>query len=142
MRAVIFANGEFPDPRGTQNLLRSDDLVIAADGGAYHALAIGIFPHVIIGDLDSLSTDDKSRLGAAGSRIISFSSRKDETDLELALGHAVRHGATEIIVLAALGGRLDQTMANRPHCRIALLDTLEDIDDADDFFRWRERKKP
>jgi len=112
MRAVIFANGEFIDPQGTQNLLGSNDLVIAADGGAHHALAIGISPHVIIGDLDSLSTDDRSRLEAAGSRIISFSSRKDETDLELALGHAVRHGATEIIVLAALGGRLDQTMAN------------------------------
>jgi thiamine pyrophosphokinase len=112
MRAVIFANGEFPDPQGTRDLLRSNDFVIAADGGAHHALVIGISPHVIIGDLDSLSADDRSRLEAAGSRIVSFSSRKDETDLELALGHAVRQGATEIIVLTALGGRLDQTMAN------------------------------
>jgi thiamine pyrophosphokinase len=112
MRAVIFANGEFPDPQSARDLLRSDDLVIAADGGARHALAAGATPNVIIGDLDSLSLEEQARVEATGSQIIRFSPRKDETDLELALQYAVREGATEIIVLAALGGRLDQTVAN------------------------------
>ncbi len=112
MRAIIFANGEFNSARSARDLLRPDDLIIAADGGTRHALAAGVTPQVVIGDLDSLSTDDLAQVEAAGARIIRFSPRKDETDLELALLHAAREGANEIIVLAALGGRLDQTIAN------------------------------
>ena len=112
MRAIIFANGEFPNPQGARNLLRPDDLIIAADGGTQHALAAGVIPHVVIGDLDSLAPDERAHVEAAGARIIRFSPHKDETDLELALLHAVREGATKIVILAALGGRLDQTLAN------------------------------
>ena len=112
MRAVIFANGEFPNPQNARDLLCSDDFIIAADGGTHHALAVGAIPHVVIGDLDSLSPDEQARVEAAGAQVIRFSPRKDETDLELALLHAVREGATEIVILAALGGRLDQTIAN------------------------------
>jgi thiamine pyrophosphokinase len=112
MRATIFANGEFTDTEQARDLLRPDDLVIAADGGTRHALAIGVTPHVVIGDLDSLSSDERARVEAAGSQVVRFSPRKDETDLELALLYAARQGATEILILAALGGRLDQTIAN------------------------------
>lgn len=112
MRAVIFANGEVFDPQGARGMLLPDDLIIAADGGTRHALTVGVVPNVIIGDLDSLSLDDRVHVEAAGSRIISFSHRKDETDLELALRHARSEGATDIVILAALGGRLDQTVAN------------------------------
>jgi thiamine pyrophosphokinase len=112
VRFIIFANGEFPDPQGARELLRPDDHIITADGGTRHALAVGVAPQVIIGDLDSLSPDERARAEAAGSCIIRFSPRKDETDLELALRHAAREGATEIVILAALGGRLDQTIAN------------------------------
>lgn len=112
MRAIIFANGEFPDPQGARELLRAGDLIIAADGGTRHALTAGVTPHVIIGDLDSLSAGDLARVEADGSRIIRFSPHKNETDLELALLHAARAGASEILILAALGGRLDQTIAN------------------------------
>jgi thiamine pyrophosphokinase len=112
MRTVIFANGEFPNPQTTRDLLRPDDFIIAANGGTRHALSIGVTPHIVIGDLDSLSTDDQALVEAAGSPIVRFSPRKDETDLELALLHAAREGATEIVILAALGGRLDQTLAN------------------------------
>lgn len=112
MRAIIFANGEFQDPQSARRLPRSGDLVIAADGGTRHALATGVTPDVVIGDLDSLAPDDQAHLEAAGTQIVRFSPDKDKTDLELALLHAVQEGATEIIILAALGGRLDQTMAN------------------------------
>jgi thiamine pyrophosphokinase len=112
MRAIVFANGEFPDAEQARDLLRPDDLVIAADGGTRHALAIGVVPDVVIGDLDSLALDERARVEAAGSQVIGFSPHKDETDLELALLHAARQGATEILILAALGGRLDHTIAN------------------------------
>ncbi len=125
MRAIIFANGEFPDPQGVRNLLHPDDLIIAADGGTRHALAAGVVPHVVVGDLDSLSPNEQARVDAAGSQIVRFSPRKDETDLELALLHAAREGATEIVILAALGGRLDQTIANLLLLALPELDGLD-----------------
>jgi thiamine pyrophosphokinase len=112
MRAIIFANGEFPDSRGAKELLRPGDLVIAADGGTRHALAAGVTPDVVIGDLDSLTPETQACLEVANTQFVRFSPRKDETDLELALLHAAQAGATEIVILAALGGRLDQTIAN------------------------------
>jgi thiamine pyrophosphokinase len=112
VRAVIFANGECPNPQEAMELVHSDDLVLAADGGTRHALAAGVIPQVVIGDLDSLSPADQACVEAAGSQFVRFSPRKDETDLELALLYAARGGATEIVVLGALGGRLDQTIAN------------------------------
>ena len=112
MRAAIFANGELPDPQGARDFLQTCDIIIAADGGTRHALTVGVFPDVIVGDLDSLPLDQRRRLETSGCRIISFPARKDETDLELALHYAAAEGATEIVVLAALGGRLDQTVAN------------------------------
>lgn len=112
MRAVIFANGLLPDPAAARRLLRPGDLVIAADGGAAHARDAGVIPQVVIGDLDSLSPDLQAELEAAGTHLLHHSPAKDETDLELALLHAVEQGAREIVVLAALGGRLDHTLAN------------------------------
>jgi thiamine pyrophosphokinase len=112
MRAIIFANGELANSQEARSLLQPDTLVIAADGGTRHVLAAGVTPDIVIGDLDSLSPETLVRMKAAGVQIVRFSPRKDETDLELALLHAARSGATEITILAALGGRLDQTLAN------------------------------
>jgi thiamine pyrophosphokinase len=112
LRALIFANGVFDDARDAQRWLRWADYVIAADGGTRHALGVGRVPDVVIGDLDSLDAAARFQLENAGAHIISFPARKDETDLELALCHAVQFGAREIVILGALGGRLDQTLAN------------------------------
>jgi len=112
LRAIIFANGQFSDPQYVKDLLCPDDYIIAVNGGTHHALSIGAVPHIVIGDLDSLSSAEEVLVKAAGVKIVKFSPRKDETDLELALRHAVDKGATEILILATLGGRLDQSFAN------------------------------
>ncbi len=112
MRVVIFANGKLNHPEQARESVRPDDLVIAADGGTEHARSVDITPDVVIGDFDSLADGEQERLASTGVETIAFPARKDETDLELALLHAARAGADEIIILAALGGRLDQTVAN------------------------------
>jgi thiamine pyrophosphokinase len=112
MRAIIFANGRFTDAQEARSLLRGDDLVIAADGGTRHAWEVGVDPQYVIGDLDSLTLTEQERLRSSGAQISSFPPRKDETDLELALLRAASEEAESIVVLAALGGRLDQTIAN------------------------------
>lgn len=112
MRAVIFANGCFPDPAAHRDLIRPDDLIVAADGGAAYARAVGRVPDVVIGDLDSLEPELRADLLATGTRLLPHPAAKDETDLELALLYAVEQGADNILVLGALGGRIDQTIAN------------------------------
>lgn len=112
MRAVIFANGELHYPEHVRALLRPDDALIAADGGARHCMALALSPAVVIGDFDSLSEAELAALQSNGAEIIRHPSNKDETDLELALLHAKQIGATEVVVLAALGARWDQTLAN------------------------------
>ena len=112
MRAVIFANGTLTDRRTARELLRSDDLIIAVDGGTRRAWEVGVDPHLVVGDLDSLTAEKRERLTSRGAEWSSFPPRKDATDLELALIRAASEGADPIIVLAALGGRVDQTVAN------------------------------
>lgn len=114
MRVMIFANGNLrlPQTSNQTSLLCPGDIVIAADGGARHCIALGIAPRFVIGDLDSLGEHELSRLRLLGSEIIQHPRRKDYTDLELALRHAQEMGADEIVILGALGERWDQTIAN------------------------------
>ncbi len=112
MRTIIFANGDAPDPDIVQRWTDQADLIIAADGGARNALSAGVTPHVVIGDLDSLTDADRAQLDRSGVKLIVYPTRKDCTDLELALRYAREQQATEIIIFSALGGRWDQSLAN------------------------------
>jgi thiamine pyrophosphokinase len=85
-------------------------------------MALGLIPHVVIGDMDSLDSDAQARLEAAGTRFVVHPAAKDETDLELALLYAVEQNADPITVLGALGGRLDQTLANVLLLTLPILD--------------------
>jgi thiamine pyrophosphokinase len=99
-------------------LLHDDDFIIAADGGTRHALALGLMPNVIVGDLDSLPSDFEP--STFNGEIVLYPKDKNETDLELAIQHALTLKPEQIIILAALGGRLDQTFGN-----IALVNNLQ-----------------
>ena len=88
------------------------DRVIAADFGAHHALAWGWPVHLLIGDLDSLPPAEVEALRGRGTPTVTAPVAKDETDLELALAHALAEGAREIVLCGALGGRADHLLAN------------------------------
>jgi len=112
MRAIIVANGHVDQDERYGHLLRADDLVIAADGGTVLALQLGLEPQVVVGDMDSLPPNLRAELEAQGCQFIAHSPRKDETDTELAILYALQRGADEIVLLAAVGDRLDHTLAN------------------------------
>ncbi len=120
MRIIIFANGDLPNLEKARVLLQDDDFIIAADGGTRHALALGRTPNVIVGDLDSLPANFE--ISKFDDDVILYPKDKNETDLELAIQHALTLNPEQIIILAALGGRLDQTLAN-----IALISDLRPL---------------
>jgi thiamine pyrophosphokinase len=140
-RIIIFANGELPDIDRARVILRDDDHLICADGGTRHASSLDLKPALVIGDMDSADSALLKKLQADGVPIELFPRDKNETDLELAIAKAVELKPKEIIVVAALGGRLDQTLAN-----IALLTNLQlvtfDIrldDGAEEIFFCRDQ---
>jgi thiamine pyrophosphokinase len=133
MRIIIFANGELPNLEKARSLIKSNDFIICADGGTRHALAMGLTPHILIGDMDSLPSN--FQLSTFDGEVILFPKDKNETDLELAINHAITLNPNEIIIVAALGGRIDQTLANiallsnfqLATCDLKLTDGLEEI---------------
>jgi thiamine pyrophosphokinase len=119
-RIVIFANGELPDLERARRLLREDDFILCADGGTRHALRLGIQPDLVIGDMDSAEREHLQTLRQADVPIELYPHDKNETDLELAIRHAIELQPRHILVIGALGGRLDQTLGN-----IALLSDMQ-----------------
>jgi thiamine pyrophosphokinase len=113
LRAIIYANGSLDGDVSRYSVQpRPGDLVIAADGGGRYCLELGLTPDLVVGDFDSLSLENLRFFESQGSQVYRYPTNKDYTDLELALQHAQQLGADEILVLAALGGRWDQTLAN------------------------------
>ena len=109
---IVVADAPVGDLQPFRDLLDRADLIVSADGGARHLLALDRLPQLAVGDFDSLEPELLTRLEAAGVEIRKHPVHKDETDLELALLAAIERGATCIYVLAALGGRPDQHLAN------------------------------
>jgi thiamine pyrophosphokinase len=111
VKAVVIAHGDV-DPRDRAEL-DGADLVIAADGGTFALDGWGVVPHIVIGDLDSLGPERARGLERRGVQVIEFKADKDESDLELALRHAVSSDASEIVLLGIFGGtRFDHELAN------------------------------
>lgn len=113
MNVLIFANGVIADPTWVTPYFETAVVVIAADGGTRHLLALGRPPDVVIGDMDSLSVETEEMIRASGAATFQYPRSKDETDLELALLYAIdRYPGIDILIFGAMGGRLDQTLAN------------------------------
>lgn len=112
MTVLIFANGEMEVVAWLEPYLAQATAVIAVDGGARHLLAANRPPDVVIGDMDSLPETLQGWLAQANTRFITYPVTKDETDLELALLYAADLYDEPLLIFGALGGRLDQMLAN------------------------------
>ena len=85
-------------------------VVMAADSGLDHARAAGLTPTVLIGDLDSVSTEGLA-WAEGNSAIERHPVDKDATDTELALRHAVGLNPSRIVLMSGGGDRIDHTLA-------------------------------
>lgn len=124
-RILIFANGELPDPGRAHSLLQPGDEIICADGGTRHALALGLNPGWIVGDLDSVTDEELQLARRKGAQVVRHPRNKDETDLELAFQQALDRKPASIRIVAGLGRRLDQTLANLSLLSDARLEGLD-----------------
>jgi thiamine pyrophosphokinase len=118
LRAAVFLNGFADPPDLLQRVAGRADLVVAADGGALHALAAGVVPDLVVGDMDSLGEEGSRRAEERGVTLERHPSRKDMMDGHLAVLAAGKRGATVLDLLCAAGGRLDAVFA-LPHLLLA-----------------------
>ena len=115
--ALVLADGDLDDAslldRSWPGWADGIDLVVAADGGARHATALGRRIDRWVGDGDSIAAGELERLAAEGVRIDRAPVDKDETDAELAVRAALDADPARITILGALGGaRLDHELGN------------------------------
>lgn len=110
---VVVTGGEPLDPHVADDL-PADALVVAADSGVDHAIAIGRRVDIAVGDFDSVTADGLQRSVDAGARIDRHPRAKDRTDLEIALDVvlALTPPPERVVVLGGAGGRLDHFLAN------------------------------
>ena len=110
MRFTLVASGDLAD--GDERWLDGAE-VVAVDAGAASLERSGRRPDRLVGDLDSISGALLERLVTDGVAIDRHPADKDASDTELALGVAIAAGATEIVIVGAIGGqRLDHELAN------------------------------
>ena len=134
-RCIIICAG---DLEISQIPLKEDDLVIAVDGGYMYCRVLEIMPDVVIGDFDSLEEPYASEVrqleaacvsetcepngmcaAEAGGlhvvrdvRVIRLEREKDDTDTMAAIRFGLQAGCGEFHLYAAMGGRLEHTIAN------------------------------
>lgn len=137
MRALIAIGGELRDHSWIQTALRDStvDLILAADSGARHLINLGLIPHFLIGDMDSIDSKSQDFLADYDIQEIKLPVDKDWSDTEFAINKAIEMGVDDIILLGSFAvDRPDHLLANQmmlsyfktsyPSLRIQLSDGL------------------
>ena len=106
---IVIVTGSAPLPDHVVALVPPAAIVIGVDSGFDHARAAGLRPFGLIGDLDSVS-DENREWAREHATISRHPSDKDETDTELALAFAADMNPARITMLGG-GDRLDHTIA-------------------------------
>lgn len=117
MKAFIYVGGNI-FPENITEKPDKDDICIAADSGYKNARLLGADVQTIVGDFDSISQEDKDNI-SDGTRVVTVPAEKDFTDTQLAVKTALEMGATNIVIIGGLSGRLDHTLSN-----LAILENL------------------
>jgi thiamine pyrophosphokinase len=107
--------------------LPHDAIVLAADGALDHALAAGLLPAGLIGDLDSVSTEGLA-WAQQHATIAQHDPDKDHTDTELALRTAADLDPKRIVLVSGGGDRFDHALAAIGALGSPVLTSVPEID--------------
>ena len=110
-KIAIIGNGTINNKKFHERILKDYDIIICADGGATNARKMNITPDYIIGDLDSTTNEILNFFKHNNTKIIK-DENQDKTDMELAINLAEKLKPDEIIIMGAIGYRIDHTIAN------------------------------
>ena len=104
----MIANGEYPTRKEVLEIINAAPLTVCCDGAADDFIARGGVPDIIIGDMDSLSDENKARY----SDIIIHNPDQETNDQTKAVQYLLSRGITRIAIVGATGRREDHTIAN------------------------------
>ena len=124
---VIVVTGAAPLATCAIDSIPTDSIVIAADGALDHALAAGLTPAVLVGDLDSVS-DAGLAWAESNASIEPHPTDKDHTDTELALVTAADLNPRQLTLISGGGDRLDHTFAAIGALGASSLTSIPEID--------------
>ena len=108
----MILNGNIKNLERLKELVQESDFILAADGGTNYCLKISLMPHMVIGDLDSISEDILRQIYKHNIPIHKFPTKKDKTDAELSIDYLIGEGFKDITIVGAIGSRIDHSLAN------------------------------
>ena len=109
---LLLLDGEEPSKPFVQKFAEKSVLVIATDGAARYANAYGIEPHIIIGDMDSITKDLRDNFEEQKVKIIEDPDQQTN-DFEKALRYILDESLPkDIILLGIHGKRTDHLLTN------------------------------
>lgn len=112
MSAVIIASGSDIEKHIFEKENINVEYVICADGGLEKAEKLNLTPNIVVGDLDSVSSQVLANYLNKNLELIKYPEEKNFTDMEIAIEYAVNKNYKEIILVGATGTRLDHTVGN------------------------------
>ena len=115
MQLILVAGGA-PDASFLKNQIEAmtaEDLcLVGIDAGVKAIEDAGFRPDVIIGDFDSVSAEERSRILDRYPEQIALDPVKDDTDLEAAIRWSLRQKPKRVVLLGVLGKRMDHSLTN------------------------------
>ncbi len=93
------------------NIENNFDEIIAVDSGIDHLFELSLNPSTLIGDLDSISKSSLDKVKEKGIKIVSFNTKKDQTDFELAIDYLQEPDKSQIFIIGGESGEIDHLIS-------------------------------
>ncbi len=107
-KAIIIANGEFPQHTIPLKKLAKAKFLICCDGALNELERREIIPDIVVGDFDSVANEILKKYDDR----IFYNPSQETNDLTKAVEWATENNFKEIVILGATGKRDDHTLAN------------------------------
>ena len=105
---IILANGQFPQHTVPLELLHSGRQIVCCDGAIQKLIAHDLKPTVIVGDMDSIEEEFKTRYADK----LVHDPDQETNDLTKAINYCLKRGIKKVFILGATGLREDHTLGN------------------------------
>ena len=107
-KIVILADGEKPSHEIPVSILKKAEKIICCDGAISFLEGKNIIPHIIVGDCDSITSEQKEKYKS----IIYKDDNLAYNDLQKALKYCIENKWKDVVILGATGWREDHFLAN------------------------------